>query len=217
MTEKKLYPSMMCADFTQLSKEVHELNDTDIAGYHMDIMDGNFVPNMALGVEDYQAIRSMTKKPMDVHMMVQNPKNFVELFHELGADRIYIHVEADQIPTATLKNISDLGIEAGIAINPGTSVEQIKPLLPIVDTVLVMTVNPGFAGQKYLDYVEPKIQDLVSLKSKYNYQISVDGAISPEKIKHLSAMGVDGFILGTSALFGKENSYKSIIRDLMNL
>lgn len=215
--KKKLYPSMMCADFTKLSDEVNNLNNSGITGYHMDIMDGNFVPNMALGVEDYQAIRSLTKLPMDVHMMVQNPKNYVDLFHQLGANKIYIHVEADQIPSATLKKINDLGMVPGIAINPGTSVTQIEPLLPIVKSILVMTVNPGFAGQKYLEYVNPKIKELISLKEKFNFDISVDGAISPEKIKQLSKWGVDGFILGTSSLFGKNKNYKSIIEDLNNL
>lgn len=207
----------MCADFTKVAEEVQELNQSGIDGYHMDIMDGNFVPNMALGVEDYAAIRSMTKLPMDVHMMVQNPKSFINLFHDLGANRIYIHVEADQIPSATLMEINNLGMEAGIAINPATSVSSIINLLPIVKSVLVMTVNPGFAGQRYLNYVDPKIDQLVDLKKQYGFQISVDGAISPEKVKKLSNKGVDGFILGTSSLFGKNKPYKEIIDTLRRL
>jgi ribulose-phosphate 3-epimerase len=216
MREKLICPSMMCANFEEITKEVKELEKvTDI--FHMDIMDGHFVPNMALAVQDFVAIRKLTQVKMDAHLMVQDPKKFVPLFAQAGADIIYIHPEADQIPTATLKDITDLGICAGIAINPGTTVAMIEPLLNLVDYVMVMTVNPGFAGQKYLDFVDTKIDELASLKEKYGFKLMVDGAISPEKIQTLSPKGVDGFILGTSALFGKGRSYEEIAEELRGL
>lgn len=216
--KKILCPSMMCADFTNLHDEVISLNDADIDIYHMDIMDGNFVPNLALGVEDYKAVRSLTRKPMDVHLMVQNPKSYIGIFANLGANIIYIHPEADQIPTLTLKTIRDLNITPGIAINPGTSVSTIKPLLSLVDSVLIMTVNPGFAGQKYLNFVDDKIHELIKLQDKYHYKIFVDGAITSDKINLLFSYGVNGFILGTSSLFrSKKQNYKDTIQTLRML
>ena len=214
MTKKLFCPSLMCANFTQIKTEVKALEEANIDIFHMDVMDGSFVPNLALGLEDYKTVRKLTKKPMDVHLMVQNPKNFVPIFAKAGADIIYIHPEADQMPTSTLKDIADRHIHPGIAISPGTSLPMIRELLSLVDYVLVMTVNPGFAGQKFLEYTLGKIRDLSRLKSTYNYHLMVDGAISPERIDQLSYIGVDGFILGTSALFGKEHSYKEILDKL---
>ncbi len=205
---------MMCADFAKIVTEVATLDKAGIDIYHMDIMDGNFVPNMALGAADFKAIRLLTKKKMDAHLMVQTPQNFIDLFVNLGADIIYIHPEADQIPTATLKKIKDLGAAPGIAVNPGTTVASIEPLLNLIDYILVMTVNPGFAGQPYLDFVNDKIKTLTYLKKKYSYKVVVDGAISPEKITELSILGVDGFVLGTSALFNKDEDYPEIIEKL---
>jgi len=210
-------PSLMCADFTNIKEEVTELDKADVDIFHMDVMDGAFVPNMALGVEDYKSVRSLTKTPMDVHLMVNNPQNFVPIFANLGANIIYIHPEADPMPTRTLDEIKKAGIHPGIAINPGTSIATIKELLPLVDYVLVMTVNPGFAGQSYLDYVNDKIKNLVDLKGKYQFNLMVDGAISPEKIKLLSGFGVDGFIVGTSSLFGKGREYSDVVADLKSL
>ncbi|MFX3618542.1 MAG: ribulose-phosphate 3-epimerase [Sporolactobacillus sp.] len=215
--QKLFCPSMMCADFIKIKDEVTALDAADVDVYHMDIMDGNFVPNMALSVEDYKAIRSLTQKPLDAHLMVQDPKRYVELYAELGANTIYIHPEADQSPSSTLKTIRDLNVYPGIAINPGTAVGTIKPLLNLVDTVLVMTVNPGFSGQKYLDFVNDKIDELVKLQETYSYKIFVDGAIAPDKIQMLSARGVNGFILGTSSLFDKGGDYTTIIQRLRQL
>ncbi len=212
--EKLICPSLMCADFSNIRTEITELDQANVDIFHMDVMDGSFVPNMALGVEDYQTVRKLTKTSMDVHLMVNNPKNLVPVFADLGADIIYIHPEADPIPTSTLADIRQRGIHPGIAINPGTALATIKELLPLVDYVLVMTVNPGFAGQKYLDYVNEKISDLAALKTTYDYQLMVDGAISPTKIQELSPIGVDGFIVGTSSLFGKTETYQTIVKTL---
>lgn len=207
----------MCADFTNIKSEVNELDQAGTDIFHMDVMDGTFVPNMALGLEDYKAVRSLTKLPMDVHLMVNNPQNIVPIFEKLGANIIYIHPDTDPMPSRTIDEIKTNGIHPGIAINPGTSIETIKELLPLVDYVLVMTVNPGFSGQSYLEYVNDKIKHLAELKNKYDFNLMVDGAISPEKIKLLSDLGVDGFIVGTSSLFGKDKTYKEIIKELKEL
>ncbi|MFB1049876.1 ribulose-phosphate 3-epimerase [Paraliobacillus sp. JSM ZJ581] len=216
MMEKLICPSMMCADFSNLKKEVELLDSAGVDVFHMDIMDGNFVPNFGMGLQDFELVRKTTEKQVDVHLMIQNPDKYVEKFIDLGADIIYIHPEADIQPARTLDIIRQKGKKTGIAINPGTSLEMVTELLTLVDYFMVMTVNPGFAGQKYLEYVNEKIIKIVELSKVYDYKVMVDGAISPEKVSELSAFGVEGFVLGTSALFGKKQTYKEIVKQLKN-
>lgn len=214
MTDRLICPSLMCANFSDIASEIQSLDEAGVDIYHMDVMDGSFVSNLALGREDYETVRKLTTKPMDVHLMVQNPISFVDLFASLGADIIYIHVEADQQPARTVERIRDFRLHPGIAINPDTSFDTVKELLPLVDYVLVMTVVPGDSGKPYQDYVTGKIETLVKNKKQFGYKLMVDGAISPDKIQKLSKLGVDGFIVGTSSLFGKGRSYKSIVAEL---
>ncbi|MBS4210121.1 ribulose-phosphate 3-epimerase [Bacillus sp. FJAT-50079] len=217
--EKLICPSMMCANFRSLEDEMNALEEANVDIYHIDIMDGNFVPNFGMGLQDFEYIRSATKKTVDVHLMIDNPSAYIDLFAEKGADIIYFHPETDMHPARTIDRIRTNDVKPGIAINPGTSIASIEPLLSLVDYVLVMTVNPGFAGQKYLPFVNDKIEELCKIKNEGNnqFQVVVDGAISPEKIQELSAVGVEGFVLGTSALFGKEESYKTITEKLRAL
>ncbi|MCC7667227.1 ribulose-phosphate 3-epimerase [Liquorilactobacillus satsumensis] len=212
--EKLICPSLMCANFSNLKSEIQNLEAAGVDIFHMDVMDGNFVPNMALGLEDYQTVRNLTSVSMDVHLMVKRPKNFIHMFYAAGADIMYIHSEVDPMAATTLLEIKSLGMHPGLAINPGTAVESIKELLPLVDYVLVMTVNPGFSGQKFLDFVVPKIEKLAVCKNDSSFKLMVDGAISPKKISQLSKIGVDGFIVGTSSLFGKNKSYNKIVNEL---
>jgi len=212
-----LAASMMCANFQHLEREVQLLDRARIDCYHIDIMDGCFVPNFGMGLQDLEMIRSTTKTMVDVHLMISNPSDYIDFFANKGVDIIYFHPESDLHPARTILKIKERGLQAGIAINPGTSVESIQELLPLVDVVLIMTVNPGFAGQKYLDFVNPKIEKLVSLKENYQYEIVVDGAISEEKIQQLSAKGVKGFVLGTSSLFNKPEDYETIVARLKNM
>ena len=211
-----LFPSMMCADFKNLEKEVKDLEDANVDGFHIDFMDGQFVPNFGMGLQDLNIIRKLTHKIVDVHLMIKNPGEYIDLFVNENVDIIYFHPETDMHPARTIEKIKNNNIEAGIAINPDTSISTIEPLLNIVDKVMVMTVNPGFSGQKYLDFVNEKIDVLTSedYSKKYNYQVFVDGAISPQKVNELNKKGVKGFVLGTSTLFGKDDSYTEIINKL---
>lgn len=209
-----LCPSMMCADYGNLEAEVKKLDDAGVDIFHCDIMDGSFVPNMTMGIMDVKAIRKYTSKLIDCHLMIENPCNKVDLFINAGADLIYIHPESERYVIKTLAYIKEKGKLAGLVINPDTSLETIYEMLNLVDYVMVMTVSPGFAGQKFLEFTKEKIKKLVTMKSEFQYKIMIDGACSPEVIEELTNIGCDGFILGTSALFGKKESYKEIIKSL---
>lgn len=184
---------------------------------HLDLMDGQFVPNFGMGLQDIEYLCRHSGIPCDVHMMCMTPGEYVERLVALGAQILYIHPEADRHAARTLQKIADAGARPGIAIDPGTAVETIEPLLNLADYVLVMTVNPGFAGQQYIGFVEDKIDRLVTLKAKYGFRIMIDGAGSPQVIARLSKKGVEGYILGTSALFGKGRPYREILRELRGL
>ena len=203
-SEKLLLPSMMCADFGCLRDEVATLEAAGADGFHLDLMDGNFVPNYGMGLQDIEWICKNATVPCDVHMMAVDPGRYVAKFAEYGAKVIYVHPEADTHVARTLATIRELGVKAGIAINPGTSFATVEAVLPLCDYVLAMTVNPGFAGQKWLDFVNPKLQQLVdaSHRNGNNYEVVVDGNCSPERIAQASEMGVKGFVLGTAGLFG---------------
>ena len=216
--EKLLCPSMMCADFSSLKDEIENLEKSGIDIFHLDVMDGNFVPNFGMGLQDIEYICKTATKPCDVHLMIENPSKYIDKFAKLGVSIIYIHPETDSHACRTLQMIRDAGVKSGIAVNPGTSFETVKDLLHLCDYVMLMSVNPGFAGQKYLDFVTEKFEKFVNEAENYGgYDVMIDGACSPEKIEMLSKIGVKGFVLGTSALFGKDKSYKEIIDELRGL
>lgn len=194
---------MMCADFDRLGEEAAALTAAGADMLHIDIMDGRFVPSFGMGIQDLACVKRNTSLPVDVHLMIVEPRPYLPLFCELGADVVYVHPEGDLQPARTLDQIRALGRSPGIAVNPGTSAESVRELLPLCDWVLAMTVNPGFAGQAFLDHTVGKLQRLAELKTEHPFRLIVDGAISPARVDSLSAMGVDGFVLGTSALFGR--------------
>lgn len=215
----ELMASMMCADYRNLEKEVKALEDGGIDSFHIDIMDGRYVPNFAMSLNDLKCIRSLTDKPMDVHLMVEHPINTIDLFiHSLHkGDTIYIHPEAEYHPSTTLQRIIDAGITPGIAINPGTSIEEVKMLLRIVKKVLVMSVNPGNASQMFLPYVREKYDELLAVKDQMDIKIYWDGACGADKIKEYAPLGVNGFVLGTTLLFGKKASYGDTLKKIREM
>lgn len=215
----ELTASMMCADYRNLEKEVTALDKAGIDSFHIDIMDGRYVPNFAMSLNDMVCIRSLTDKPLDVHLMIEHPNNSVDIFTQnlKEGDTVYIHPEAEYHPSTTLKKIIDAGMIPGIAINPGTSIETVYEMLVIVKKVLVMAVNPGNAGQMYLPYVGNKIKRLIDMKKELGFEVWWDGACGADKILKFAPMGVDGFVLGTTLLFGQKRAYKEILDDIRTL
>lgn len=215
----ELMASMMCADYGNLEKEVKSLEEGGIDSFHIDIMDGRYVPNYAMSLNDMAYIAKTALKPLDVHLMIEHPNNRIQLFlnHLRKGDTIYIHPEAEYHPSTTLQSIIDAGMVPGIAINPGTSVETVMEMLRIVKKVLVMSVNPGNAGQMYLPYVGKNITKLLSLKEDMDFELYWDGACSADKIQEYAPKGVKGFVLGTTLLFGKETSYGETLQNIREL
>lgn len=219
MMNFELMASMMCANYGNLKEEVHNLETGGIDSFHIDIMDGRYVPNFAMSLNDLRYIRSATKKPLDVHLMVEHPNDTIELFINSlqPGDTIYIHPEAEYHPSTTLQKIINAGIIPGIAINPGTSVENVRMLLRIVNKVLVMSVNPGNAAQMFLPYVGEKYDQLLAMKDDMHFDIYWDGACSADKIREFAPKGVRGFVLGTTLLFGKKKTYDETLKAIHDM
>ena len=219
MSEFRLTASMMCADFGNLEKEVRELEAAGIDSFHIDIMDGRYVNNFAMSLYDMACIAKISSKPLDVHLMIEHPRNNIDLFLRClrKGDTVYIHPEAEYHPSATIQKIIDYGMHPGIAINPGTSVESVKEQLRIVDKVLVMAVNPGNASQMFLPFVGEKVDALLHLRKKMGFELWWDGACGADRMKEYAPKRMDGFVLGTTVLFGKSAAYADIIPAVRNL
>ncbi len=215
----ELMASMMCANYAHLEQEVKNLEEGGIDSFHIDIMDGRYVPNFAMSLNDMVYIASATQKPLDVHLMIEHPNNNIHIFLDKlrPGDTVYIHPEAEYHPSTTLQKIIHAGMVPGIAVNPGTSVETVMEMLRIVKKVLVMSVNPGNAGQMYLPYVGKKITKLLSMKEDMDFELYWDGACSADKIREYAPKGVKGFVLGTTLLFGKGKPYKETLQNIHEL
>ena len=215
----ELNASMMCADFGHLAREVKDLDKAGIDSFHIDIMDGRYVPNYAMSLNDMKFIAKHTEKPLDVHLMVEHPNNTIHIFLDnlRKGDTVYIHPEAEYHPSTTLQKIINAGMVPGIAINPGTSVETVMEMLQIVDKVLVMSVNPGNAGQMFMPYVRKKYEKLTKMREEMGFEIYWDGACGADKIKEFAPMGVKGFVLGTTLLFGKETPYDETLKKVRSM
>lgn len=202
----KISPSLLAADFGELRKQVEMIEQGGAEMLHLDIMDGHFVPNITFGVDVLHALRETSSLVFDAHLMVQKPTQFVEVFAGAGADIITVHAEAEDAYEA-IKLIKSLGKRAGIAIKPETPVDSIKNILPEVDMVLVMSVNPGFTGQKFIPSVVPKIEVLRKMMPQLD--IGVDGGINLETAWLVKKAGANVIVAG-AAVFRAENPGKAI-------
>ena len=208
---KKILPSILSADFANLERDIKELENIGIDMFHIDVMDGNFVPNISFGFPIIEAIRPKTDKVFDCHLMIANPENYVEQFCKVGCDMVSFHIEATNHADRLIQVIKDNGKKAGIVLNPQTSIESIKYLLPKLDYVLIMTVNPGFGGQKFIPEMLEKIEELANIREEknYNFLIEVDGGINVETSKACRDKGAALLVCG-SFLFGASDKEKTL-------
>lgn len=211
--------SLMCADLLNLESEILKLEKAGTDMFHMDIMDGHFVNNLALSIDLLKAIRSVSTTPLEAHLMVENPLNYIEKAKKAGADIISVHLESTPHIHKALKEIRECNMKAGIAINPGTSHLLIEPLLEETDFILTMAVNPGFAGQEFIKSTVNKvykINKMLEENNLTNIKIEVDGNINSETIPPLYNAGARIFVGGTSGIFFGDRNYERNIENLKN-
>lgn len=214
MQKIKFSASMMCADYGHLEAEIRNLEAAGVDAFHVDIMDGEFVHNFGMGLHDLKYIRSATDRPIECHMMIHEPVRHIKLFAKAGADILYFHPESGFQVGETVQRILELGMTPGLVLNPTTSVESTIELFHLVKRILIMAVIPGHAGQVFLPFIEKKLRRLIKLKAEFGLEIFWDGHGSVENIRKYAPLGVDGFILGTATLFGKNRPYTEIITEL---
>lgn len=208
-------PSILSADFASLGRDVLEIEKGGAEFVHIDVMDGSFVPNISIGLPVIKSIRKITNLTFDVHLMIENPSKYIEDFIEAGADLITFHYEAETHIDRTINLIKSFGKKVGIAINPSTPVSILKYIIPNVDMVLIMSVNPGFGGQKFIGYAKEKIKEVKEIADKVNPNllIQVDGGIDTTNIKEVADCGANVFVAGSAAF--KNNDIENNIKELL--
>ena len=209
-------PSILAADFANLEREVKMINESQADWIHVDVMDGVFVPNFSLGIPVVEAIKRHAQKPLDVHLMIINPEQHVEAFRNAGADHITVHVEVCKHLNRNIEQIKSLGCMAGVALNPHTPVISLENVITEVDLVIVMSVNPGFGGQKFIEHTYHKIEQLKNLivKNNSSAKIEIDGGVNLQNTKRLLEAGVDVLVAGNFVF--SANNPTEIIKQLKN-
>ncbi len=213
-------PSILTANFLRLEDEINMLNKSKADWIHLDIMDGVYVPNISFGFPVIRQIKSLATKPLDAHLMIIDADRYLKEFKDAGVDRLTVHLEACTHLDRTISEITRLGMKPGLALNPHTSLEGLHYILPKLSMVLIMTVNPGFGGQKFIDYSFDKVRRLKHMitESGSSALIQVDGGVSKSNIKQLSDEGVDSFVVGNTIFSSPDPiSMISDLKDLINL
>ena len=208
-----LAPSILAADFSKLGEQIQECTDAGIRWIHCDIMDGHFVPNISYGPAIVQAAGSVTDAFLDVHLMIENPDDYIEMFADAGADQLTVHQECCPHLHRTIQNIRSFGVAAGVAVNPATSLHAIEPILEYVDLVLVMSVNPGFGGQSFIETTHDRLREIRRMRenTSNSFLIEVDGGVNLDNIDKVAKAGADVLVAG-SAVFKARNIPKRIER-----
>ncbi len=205
MPELRIAPSILTADFARLGEQIQEAEEAGVDWIHLDVMDGRFVPNLTFGPVVVEAIRRVTRLPLDVHLMIVEPERYLKDFAQAGADWITVHSEATPHAHRAVQQVKELGKKAGLALNPATPLEALLPLLPELDLALIMSVNPGFGGQKYIPHSTGRIRRMRGLRDQLSPAclIQVDGGIKPENVAEVYQAGADVVVVG-SALFNHQ-------------
>ncbi len=211
---KKIAPSILSADFSRLGDEVRAIEKGGADVIHVDVMDGHFVPNITIGPLVVQGLKKLTSLPLDVHLMIENPERYIEVFAQAGSDWITIHAEVCPNLKRMIKKIRQLNVRPGIVLKPATSLKTLYPVLDHLDLVLLMSVNPGFGGQSFIPSTLKKIERLRKMidQNCYRLEIEVDGGVKVENIKEVSKAGGDIFVVGTGIF--KTKDYGETIRKL---
>ena len=204
-------PSVLSANFGNLDKDIELINRSDADWFHLDVMDGVFVPNISFGFPIIKAIKKLSTKPLDVHLMIMNPDNYTLAFKEVGADILTVHLEACSHLHRSIQNIKNLGMKAGVAINPHTPIESLKDIISDIDLVCLMSVNPGFGGQKFIENTFEKVRNLKLLieQKKSNALIEIDGGVDLKNYKKLIESGANVLVAGNT-VFNSENPTETI-------
>lgn len=199
MSNNKIAPSILAADYANFASELKRIEETSAEYVHIDIMDGQFVPNITFGADVVASMRKHSKLVFDCHLMVVNPERFVDAFAQAGADIMTVHAESTLHIHGALQKIKKAGMKAGVVINPGTSVSAIEPVLSLVDQVLIMTVNPGFGGQAFIPEMLEKVQKVAKIRDEkgYDFDIEVDGGVDNKTIKACYQAGANVFVAGS--------------------
>ena len=192
-------PSLLSADFLNLGKDVEMINQSQADWFHLDVMDGVFVPNISYGLPIISQIKKMAKKPLDVHLMIVQPERYIEAFHKSGADILTVHIEASTHLHRTLQQIKSFGMKAGVALNPHTAINQLEDIIQDIDVILIMSVNPGFGGQSFIPHALKKVEHLKSMitAKQSSCLIEVDGGVNLETGQQLIDAGADALVAGS--------------------
>ncbi|WNH09289.1 ribulose-phosphate 3-epimerase [Thalassobellus suaedae] len=217
MNSKLIAPSLLAADFGNLQRDIEMVNKSDADWFHIDVMDGHFVPNISYGMPVIQAIKKYATKPLDVHLMIEKPERYIEEFAKVGADIITVHYESTVHLHRTLTQIEDAGCKAGVVLNLTTPISVLEDILPKCYMVLLMSINPGFGGQKFEDITYNRIQKLRKMANEQglNTRIEIDGGVTNKNIKQLVDAGADVFVAGSHVF--KSNNQTETIKELKAL